>query len=128
MEKLGIVRLIVLLAIAGIVLTATGCVVWNSDVSYGGKGAPLSNATLEQIEYGSTTKAWVLATLGEPTEQATPEEGVEVLKYQYSRTEDCNFVMPFVVVNDTKKDEQTVYFEIRDGVVQRYWTERGKRS
>ena len=123
MEKRRAIRFVCVLGVIAGILALAGCVIVNSDVSYGEKGAPLSADTLEQIEPGETTRDWVVATLGEPSEQSTAEGGVEVLTYRYSCTRQGNLVMPFLIVNDEKTDEQAVHFEISEGVVQRYWAD-----
>ncbi len=127
MERRASHRLVLTLIVAGSLLPAAGCFIWNSDVSYGEKGAPLSGSTLDQVECGKTTRDWVVVTLGEPSEQATTDAGVELLKYKYRRTQENNLVMPFVIANDEKRLEQTVYFQVKDGVVQKYWVEESKR-
>jgi outer membrane protein assembly factor BamE (lipoprotein component of BamABCDE complex) len=127
MEKRRNYRFVLALGVIAGLLPLAGCLVWNSDVSYGEKGAPLSGETLDQIQSGETTKDWVIVTLGEPSEQSTLPSGAEILKYRYSRSQENNVVLPFFIINDEKKNEQTVYFEISDGVVQRYWTECGRR-
>ncbi len=127
MEKRKRWRLALALVAVGGLLPIAGCFVWNTDVRYGEKGAPLSGSTLKQIESGKTTRDWLMVTLGEPSEQSTTDAGVEVLKYRYSKTQESNVVMPFVIVNDEKKNEQTVYFEVKDGIVQKYWVESKKR-
>jgi outer membrane protein assembly factor BamE (lipoprotein component of BamABCDE complex) len=123
MEKHTGLRLVCIVAVIAGVLPLAGCVIVNSGVDCGEKGAPLSADTLEQIEPGQTTRDWVIATLGEPSEQSTAGNGVEVLTYRYSCTRHGNLVMPFLIINDEKRDAQTVYFEISDGVVQKYWTD-----
>lgn len=127
MEKRKSRRIVLGLIVLGSLLPVAGCFIWNSDVSYGDKGAPLSDSTLKQIECGTTTKAWLSSTLGEPSEQSTTDAGAEILKYKYSKRQEGNVVMPFVIVNDEKKTEQTVYFQVEDGVVQKYWVETSKQ-
>ncbi len=127
MEKRRNRRLVLALIAVGSLLPVAGCFIWNSDVSYGEKGAPLSGSTLKQVECGKTTRDWLMVTLGEPSEQSTTDAGIELLKYKYSKTQESNVVMPFVIVNDEKKNEQTVYFEVKDGIVQKYWIENRKR-
>ncbi len=127
MEKRKSRRLILTMIVIGSLLPVGGCFIWNSDVSYGEKGAPLSDSTLKQIESGKTTRDWVVSTLGEPSEQSTTSEGAELLKYKYSKTQESNVVMPFVIVNDEKKSLQTLYLEVKDGVVQKYWVETSRR-
>jgi hypothetical protein len=127
MEKCRGHRIVLAIVVVGTLLPAAGCFIWNSEVDYGDKGAPLSGSTLKKVECGKTTKAWVLATLGKPSQESTTEGGVELLTYKYSKSQDSNVVMPFLIVNDEKKQEQTVFFEVKDGVVQKYWVENVKR-
>jgi hypothetical protein len=126
MEKRKSHRLVLAMIVIGSLLPVAGCFVWNNDVKYSDKGAPLSGSTLKQIECGKTTRDWLIVTLGEPSEQSTTDAGAEVLKYKYSKTQESNVVMPFLIVNDEKKREQTVYFEVKDGVVQKYWVESSR--
>jgi hypothetical protein len=127
MEKRKSHRLVLSMIVLGSLLPVAGCFIWNSDVTYGDKGAPLSGTTLKQVECGKTTKAWLLATLGEPSEQSTTDAGDEILKYKYSKSQESNVVMPFVIVNDENKKEQTIFFQVKDGVIQKYWVETAKR-
>ncbi len=122
MEKCVIRRCLLALLVVGL-LPLTGCFIYSSDVSYGEKGAPVSDRTLEQIECGNTTRDWVVATLGEPSEEQITDGG-QVLKYRYRKTQESNTVfLPFLIIDDETRHERTVYFEIKDGVVQRYWKE-----
>jgi outer membrane protein assembly factor BamE (lipoprotein component of BamABCDE complex) len=117
---------IALAALLG-VLAVGGCVVYHDNTHYQEKGKPISNRTLDQIECGTTTKSWVLATLGEPSQQSTTDKGVEVLEYRYGRKKDNQFVfVPFVFINDNGEDKQTLYFEISDGIVTNFWKEESK--
>jgi outer membrane protein assembly factor BamE (lipoprotein component of BamABCDE complex) len=125
MEKHGILKLIHAAVLLG-VLPLTGCIVYHGDVSYGEKGKPLSNGTLKRIECGTTSKDWLTATLGEPSQQRTTSDGTEILEYRYSKKKDNHFVMPFLIVNDKNETMQTVFFEISDGVVKNYWKETTK--
>jgi len=127
MEKHKSRQLVLTMIVIGSLLPVAGCFIWNSDVSYGEKGAPPSGSTLKQVECGKTTRDWLMVTLGEPSEQSTTDAGVELLKYKYSKTQESNVVMPFVIVNDEKKNEQTVYFQVKEGIVQKYWVETSKR-
>ena len=112
-----------LLLLASVLLLG-GCVIYSNDVKYGDKGKAPTAHTLDQIESGTTTKDWVLATLGEPSRQSTTPGGTEVLEYQYSRKKDNSFVFcPFVFINDEGEEKQTLYFEIEKGVVTKFWKE-----
>ena len=123
MEKHALRTLIYVAAVAGI-LPLTGCLMYHSNVSYSGKGNPLSDSTLDQVQCGTTTKDWVVATLGEPSHQSTTATGTEILEYQYGKKRDNHFMFcPFVFINGEKENKQTVYFEISDGVVKNFWKE-----
>lgn len=66
-----------------------------------------------------------MATFGEPSEQSMTEEGTELLKYKCTKKKDNKFVLfpPPIVIKDEKEMEHTVVFEVKDGIVQRYWKE-----
>ncbi len=109
------------------ILPVSGCLIYHDGTHYRDKGKPVSSRTLDQIECGTTTKDWVLATFGEPSQQSTAPGGVEVLEYRYVRKKDNQFlVLPFVIVNDEGEDKQTLHFEINDGIVTNFWKEESK--
>jgi hypothetical protein len=99
----------------------TGCVVCETDEQYIG----VDNNKLKQVECGQTTRDWVIETFGEPSEQALTDDGSEILKYKCIRKKDNQFVMfpPPIVISDEKDFKHTVVFEVRDGIIQRYWKE-----
>jgi len=125
MEKHRI-RKFVHAAVIASILPLAGCFIYHGDVSYGEKGKPLSHRTLKQVECGTTTKDRLVELLGEPSQQSTTSDGAELLEYRYSVKKDNNFIMPFLIVNDKNENKQTVYFEVRDGVVKNYWKETSK--
>lgn len=126
MEKRQISSCILTLIVLSI-LQLAGCLVYSGNVRYGEKGKAPTARTLDQVQSGSTTKDWVLATLGDPSRQSTTKDGREVLEYQYSRKKDNSFVFcPFVFINDEGEDRQTLFFEIEDGVVKNFWKEASK--
>ena len=113
--------LVLALVIAGL-LPLAGCIIFSNDVSYEEKGPRVSDQAFEQIESGKTTRDWVVATLGEPSQREVTADGVEILKYKYTRREESNvLILPFLIVEDEHKEDRTVYFEVKDGVVQRFW-------
>jgi outer membrane protein assembly factor BamE (lipoprotein component of BamABCDE complex) len=107
-------------------LTLVGCISKETKVSYGPKGAPVKSKTLKQIKKGQTPKQWVIDTLGEPSEQTTSPEGAELLRYEYTKRTETDFAMfPPPIAFDTDKERQTTYvFEIKDGVIAKYWKEK----
>jgi hypothetical protein len=108
----------VLLAVSVLVV---GCVVCQTDEQYTG----VDNHKLKEVKCGQTTRDWVIETFGEPSEQITTDDGSEILKYKCVRKKDNQFVMfpPPIVITDEKDEKHTVAFEVRDGIVQRYWKE-----
>jgi outer membrane protein assembly factor BamE (lipoprotein component of BamABCDE complex) len=127
MEKHAVRTFIYGAVVLGI-LPLAGCLMYHSNVSYSGKGEPIADGTLDQIECGTTTKDWIVATLGEPSRQNTTANGTEILEYQYGKKRDNEFVfIPFVFINGGKENKQTVYFEISDGVVKNFWKQTSRR-
>ncbi len=108
-------------ALLAVAVLGVGCIVCETDEQYTG----VENQALKEIECGQTTRDWVVETFGEPTEQILNDDGSEILKYKCVRTKDNKFVMfpPPIVIRDEKDVEHTVAFEVRDGIVQRYWKE-----
>ncbi len=103
----------------------TGCISSRSDVRYGDKGPAVGSDTLRQIEVGSTSKEWLLGTLGEPTSETQTPEGTEILKYVYTKKVDSDLNAFLVLSFDDQREERTVlYFELTNGIVTRYWKEQ----
>lgn len=98
-----------------------GCVVCHVDEQYTG----VEDKMLREIECGQTTRDWLVETFGEPTELLMTDEGSEILRYKCVKKKDNKFVMfpPPIVIKDDKQVEHVVAFEVRDGIVQRYWKE-----
>ena len=116
------IALFALLVVTSVLIA--GCLVSDSEVSYVGRKRPIGNQALRQIECGQTTRDWLVAALGEPTEQSVTEDGTEILKYRCIETRDNEFVLfPIVFVDDEKETDHSVSFEIKDGIVQRFWKE-----
>jgi len=118
-DKHGGIALVVSL-LAMLVLMG-GCVVCHTDEQYSG----IEDKALKEIECGQTTRDELVETFGEPTELLTTDEGSEILRYKCVKTKDNQFVMfpPPIVIRDDKQVEHVVAFEVRDGIVQRYWKE-----
>ena len=98
-----------------------GCVVCQVDEQYTG----VEDKMLKKVECGQTTQDWLVETFGEPTERLMADDGSEILRYKCVRKKDNKFVMfpPPIVIKDDKQVEHIVAFEVRDGIVQRYWKE-----
>ena len=126
MEKHTFVTWGVRAALLGL-LPVSGCLIYSHDTHYREKGKPVSSRTLDQIQCGATTKDWVLATFGAPSQQSTAPGGVEVLEYRYVQKKDNQLlVLPFVIVDDEGENTQTLHFEITNGIVTNFWKEDRK--
>jgi len=101
---------------------AVGCIVCSNDAHYSG----VEDSKLREIEPGQTTIDQLIENLGEPTEQYTNEKGSEILRYRCTKRTESEFVMipPVIVTEENRTSEHIVAFEIRDGIVRRYWKER----
>jgi hypothetical protein len=100
----------------------SGCVVCKTDENFTGP----KKSELKQINYGQTTKEQLIDMFGEPAEQAVTQDGTEILRYKCVKTKDNAFVMfpPPIVIKDDKTEKHVIAFEIQNGIVQRYRTER----
>jgi hypothetical protein len=118
--KSGEIALFVSLAVTVVLLV--GCMVGDSNVHYTG----VEDQALKEIVCGQTTKNQLLAKFGEPSEQSTKEDGSEILKYKCTKKIKKSFVLlpPVIVTNDETTIEHIVAFEVKDGIVKRYWKER----
>jgi outer membrane protein assembly factor BamE (lipoprotein component of BamABCDE complex) len=99
---------------------STGCLVMsNSDERRTGKY--VSQSIFEQIKPGTTTAAWILATLGEPSTKTKANDS-EVWKWEYTETKESGGAV-FLIFggHSTKQSKGTAYVEIKDGVVSNAW-------
>jgi len=102
----------------------SGCISNHSDVTYGPEGPAVSAGTFHQVKIGQTSKEWLLGVFGEPTRTAKTPDGTEVMTYIYTRKVNSNFSLsPFLDLDGTKEQRTTYYFELRDGVVSKSWSE-----
>ncbi|OHB83224.1 MAG: hypothetical protein A2Z38_03905 [Planctomycetes bacterium RBG_19FT_COMBO_48_8] len=119
LHKCGGIGLFAALVAASVLVV--GCLVCVTDEQYTG----VENDTLKQVKCGQTMRDWVVETFGEPNEQILTDDGGEILKYKCVMKKDNKFVLfpPPIFISDERDVEHTVVFEVRDGIVQRYWKE-----
>jgi hypothetical protein len=110
------------LTLALVFVLLAGCVVCKTDENFIGP----KKSELKKIDYGETTKDQLIELFGEPAEQVVMQDGTEILMYKCVKTKDNAFVMfpPPIVIKDDKTERHVVAFELQDGIVQRYRTER----
>jgi len=103
----------------------TGCLITTrSDTSYTPVKPQITESTLSRVEPGITTKEWVIAACGSPTSRDLLPDGTEILKYEYKEKKDEELNLIFLIHSESTKEKRSVtYFEIKDGIVTRYWQE-----
>jgi len=86
-------------------------------------GIRIGDETLNQFKAGTTSEAWLIAVLGQPSSWAKVE-GVENTKiFRYATTSESGGLMSLVTGGGGKTDAVT-YFIITDGIVTRFWADR----
>ena len=102
-------------------LLTSGCLV-TSHSDQKRSGNYVSDSTLNQIEPHRTSASWVCATLGTPSSVDKPDEQTEIWKYRYTeRRNSSGAVFLLFAGDDSKETTGTVFVEVRQGVVTRYW-------
>lgn len=99
----------------------SGCSV-SSEVKSSSAAQPVGGTSLEQVEVGKTTKDWIIGAFGEPTTVSEISPDTEILKYHRSEKTEHRASLWFLFESHTEKEVvSNVYFEIKNGVVQKYW-------
>ena len=126
MLRVAVYRAAVRLLAMSSCLACGGCLVSSgASVSYGPTGPCVGDETLEKIEPGKTTKAWLVSVLGEPTHTREVDEETEVLTYEYVKKEQASFCVFFLLGTGAHNEKRSrLFVELRDGVVQRHWRDR----
>ncbi len=122
---MGSLRLCMTALVVGIMVFSTnGCVAScheRTDLS----GTLITDASLQQVVAGETTREWLIAAFGEPTRTEHLSDGTELVHYTYSESTHGSLavLMLFYATSEKSGRQAVVYFEVKDGVVQRYWME-----
>jgi hypothetical protein len=123
-RRCGVFTGLAAFTIAVVCCLAPGCcaVLADSDTSFTGPAAAASPSTVAQIKPGETTREWVIATLGKPTSTSKTSDDTEILRYDcVKKVHNSATIFLILAANDRKESHQSVFVEIRDGVVQRCW-------
>jgi len=102
-------------------LTLPGCIASGSSYVKS-EGRYIGVDTVEKIEPGVTTREWVHAVLGEPTESTKLSDGREIWKWSSKKVTKSSGSV-FLLVHGSSRDviERTVYVEFDGDVVSRAW-------
>ncbi|MCF3648933.1 hypothetical protein [Synoicihabitans lomoniglobus] len=111
------------------VLLVSGCAVINSHQDSHFSGNRVSTETLNKVQPGVTTESWLVATLGEPSRKDQVDPGTKILRYTSKHVTRIDTELLLVLDTSSRKEDiTTVFFEIQDGVLSRYWSENEKSS
>lgn len=112
------------LAALALLAFASGCAVIDSHDESRFSGTTVSAETLQRIEPGVTTEAWLQAALGEPTRTTTVDATTHILSYASTHSRHSHATVLFLLNTSTHLEiDETLFFECRDGVVTRFWKE-----
>jgi hypothetical protein len=124
-NRISVARVKVIIFYLVIFLVVGGCISGRTDVTYGTNGPAVSSRTLKMVKIGETSKEWLYGTLGDPTNESRTPDGTEILRYEYNKKVDSSFeINPFLDLDDKKEVRTVYYFELKDGVVTRFWKEK----
>ncbi len=118
-------RSIVIVAASAALASSSGCLIVSGSSSYE-TGVRVTQATLAQVEVGTTTTSWLLATIGEPTSRRKVEgkENVEILVYNHRLHESSGGAVFLIFAGGKEHTTKSVaYFEVTEGIVTRHWVE-----
>jgi hypothetical protein len=113
------------LGLAGVMIGAvaamSGCLV-SGNSHQTTSGAYVGPSTFNQVEVGTTTEEWVLATFGTPTSRTKLNDGSEILKWSYTQTKSGSGSVFLLYGGSNSTEKQGAAFvQLRDGVVTKAW-------
>jgi hypothetical protein len=104
-------------------MAISGCLMKHRSHTYErSTGSPILKSDLDQVELGVTTKDWVLDTFGPPTRVRNFKDDSEILIYERSERTEHEFSFFLIFSSESSEvTKETLSFEIRDGIVRKYW-------
>ena len=101
-------------------LAAPGCLVMADSTHK--RGPTPSEATLQQVQPGKTTVGWLVGVLGCPTKESSLPDGVTLYQYDFvDRKKDEVAIFVLLCCSSTTESRESLFFEIKDQIVQNYW-------
>ncbi|MCC5022552.1 MAG: hypothetical protein J6386_07030 [Candidatus Synoicihabitans palmerolidicus] len=111
---------------AGLLLLGPGCAVIQSHEEVRYSGRSVESSTLDRLQPGKTTEAWLRATLGEPSRVEDVGGKTRILSYDSTKIKKVDAKLLFVFDTSSHVElDQTVFIEFEDGVLVRYWKKSG---
>ncbi len=115
-------------ALAALALLLGGCNIISGNKTVSVQGRRITSASLSQVREGRTTSDWLEAAFGAPTSRKAftrDDTHGEIWRYEYRRSESSSGEFLFLYDGWQHKEETTTTcFEVVDGKVTRYWTEK----
>lgn len=128
MSKTNLPDLRKLAAIFALTTLLAGCNIISGNKTVSVQGRRITSASLSQVQPDKTTSDWLEAAFGAPTSRKSfTREGShgEIWRYEYRRSESSSGEFLFLYDGWQHKEETvTTCFEVVNGKVVRYWTEK----
>ena len=106
-------------------LALSGCVFVVESDSHYRYGRLHDSASLDAIQPGVTSRAWVVENLGQPSNTYLNEADNEVLSYLTVREQDTEVAFLFLFDIDVSEEEvKMLHIEIEEDRVKSFWLER----
>jgi hypothetical protein len=113
--------------LAGACVLLGGCFCAESNTRIHPEGFAPAGEAMKQVIPGKTTAEWLVAALGAPSSKTRLADGTEMYKYEYVETSDSRLqLVPLPQAVETIKTRHRLWFEVRDGVIQRCWRESAR--
>jgi len=117
-----------LIACLALATALSGCNVISGNKTVSVQGRRITTSSLSQVREGKTTSDWLEAAFGLPTSRKSftrDEVHGEIWRYEYRRSESSSGEFLFLYDGwEHKEETTTTCFEVVDGKVTRYWTEK----
>jgi len=102
------------------------CVAGCAQINVEAQGTLPSDSRLASVKEGATTRDTLIAALGEPQYIRVLNDGKEQLVYEYRERETGERYVPLIFKQGYQKTRIVrTYFEVVNGVITRYWREKG---
>ncbi len=115
-------------AALALAMLLAGCNIVSGNKTVSVQGRRITSASLSQVQPDRTTSDWLEAAFGAPTSRRSfTREGNhgEIWRYEYRRSESSSGEFLFLYDGWQHKEETvTTCFEVVNGKVVRYWTEK----
>ena len=106
-------------------LALGGCVFVVESDSHYRYGRLHGSGSLDALQPGVTTRAWVVENLGQPSSSYFNDAGNEVLRYLTVREQDTEVAFLFLFDIEVSEEEvKTLHIEIEEDWVKSFWLER----